>query len=537
MDDTGGHDLDPGLHGYQFRFLFLFVRSEIGAWDLTGSAQLFGRRIRPWKDSRMVFRTRSPLSPLIGCPFHGCFNGSRWIRIPVAPHTGHHFLAIFRGCSICWFNTVCFVLCVQNFPVNRSLALALTISFNGVSPTLYTLAANAISSSDDALYLLLNAFLPLFTSVAAVVPILRHPPSYPLPTDAARRDSLVFLVLNIFALLTGIYLLFLSSISSAASTARLLFSGAILLLFLPLCIPGIVYARNWARRTIHSSFRIEGSGFNLVDADNLELHKELLSGGNWVGEEWSDGERLGCCERVLVENQLVVLGEEHSVKMVVRRIDFWLYYLAYFLGATIGLVYSNNLGQIAQSLGFESDTTNLVTLYSACSFFGRLLSAVPDFVRGKVYFARTGWLAIALTPTPIAFLLLATTTGSLTLQASTALVGLSSGFIFAAAVSVTSELFGPNSMGVNHNIVITNIPIGSLLYGSLAAVIYDAHGKSSLTTSYETVVCTGKQCYMDTFVLWGCISMAGLVTSVVLFLRTKPVYDRFERTRILTQLF
>ncbi|XP_077244724.1 protein NUCLEAR FUSION DEFECTIVE 4-like isoform X2 [Tasmannia lanceolata] len=314
--------------------------------------------------------------------------GFQWLVINnfiSLPYFVVFLFCLMAGCSICWFNTVCFVLCIRNFPVNRPLALALTTSFNGVSPTLYTLAANSISSSSSSLYLLLNAILPLLSSFAALVPILRHPPTYQLPPEAARRDSVVFLVLNILALLTGLYLLLLSSVSSVASTARLLFGGALLLLILPLCIPGIVYAREWACRIIHSTFTLQGWGFNLVDVDDLELHKELISRENNGNVDWSDGERLSWCERLLMGDQLVVLGEEHSVKMLVCRVDFWLYYLAYFWGATVGLVYSNNLGQITQSLGFDSTKTTLVAVYSAFSFFGRLLAAAPDFIRGYLH--------------------------------------------------------------------------------------------------------------------------------------------------------
>lgn len=450
-------------------------------------------------------------------------------------------LCLLSGCSICWFNTICFVLCIRNFTDNRALALSLTVSFNGVSAAIFTLAANCISSTSSAIYLLLNAFLPLLASLAALVPILLQPPVEPLSSDAARRDSVVFLLLNVLALFTGLYLLLLNSASSSTTAAWLLFAGALFLLALPLVIPGVVIARDWANRTIHSSFRLEGSGFNLVDVEELELHKELLSrqqegtNENGNGQGGAGGIVEGCCER----DRLVVLGEEHSAKMLVRRLDFWFYFLAYFCGGTVGLVYSNNLGQIAQSLGSQSDT--LVTLYSSCSFFGRLLSSSPDFLRRKVYFARTGWLAIALLPTPIAFFVLVAVSNEYALQAGTALIGLSSGFIFAAAVSVTSELFGPNSFGVNHNILITNIPLGSLVYGSLAALIYDANGSSSISendTLFDgAVVCMGKQCYRETFLWWGCISLVGLASSVALFLRTRSVYDRFERNRMLAQLF
>ncbi|XP_020207677.1 protein NUCLEAR FUSION DEFECTIVE 4, partial [Cajanus cajan] len=462
-------------------------------------------------------------------------------------------LCLLGGCSICWFNTVCFVLCIRNFPVNRALALSLTVSFNGISAALYTLAANSIDPSSDSLYLLLNALVPLLICIAALVPILRQPALDPLPPDAVNRDSVIFLILNFLAILTGLYLLLFGSSASGVTSARLYFCGAILLLIFPLCIPGIVYARAWFRRTIHSSFRMESASFILVHDDDLEMHKELhsrqnsiVSNGDTYGLLSDNGHLFGsqkekdsdlCCERVIGQDQLAVLGEEHPAAVIVRRLDFWLYYITYFCGGTIGLVYSNNLGQIAQSLGKSSNTSTLVTLYASFSFFGRLLSAAPDYIRNKLYFARTGWLSVALIPTPIAFFFLAASDSLLALQTGTALIGLSSGFIFAAAVSVSSELFGPNSVGVNHNILITNIPIGSLLYGFLAALVYDANADSTpgnLIMS-DSVVCMGRGCYFWTFVWWGCISVMGLGSSVLLFLRTRHAYHHFEKHRISTQ--
>ncbi|KAL3498116.1 hypothetical protein ACH5RR_040848 [Cinchona calisaya] len=498
--------------------------------------------------------------PLWGAMFIAAFMGLigygiQWLVIQsviTLPYFAIFLLCLLAGCSICWFNTVCFVLCIKNFPSNRPLALALTVSFNGLSAALYNQAAEAFNSSSSALYLLLNAFMPLFTSVVALIPILRQPPVDPLPSDAVKRDQFVFLILNFLAVITGLYLLLLHS--SDLNTARILFSGAICLLLLPLGIPGIIYARGWFHRTIYSSFRLESSSFILIDNDDLELHRELLNQDNslrngslcplggdeskkGISGEGSTESRGRCCETVIEKDQLVILGEEHNAVMLVRRLDFWLYYMAYFCGGTIGLVYSNNLGQIAQSLGQSSQTSLLITLYSSFSFFGRLLTAVPDLIRTKVYFARTGWLAIALLPTPIAFFLLAATGSTqMALHAGTALIGLSSGFIFAAAVSITSELFGPNSVGVNHNILITNIPLGSLLYGVLAAIVYDANAVSGRFAVKDMVVCMGRSCYFYTFVWWGGLSVLGLASSVLLFLRTRPAYNRFERNRISTIL-
>jgi hypothetical protein len=89
---------------------------------------------------------------------------------------------------------------------------------------------------------------------------------------------------------------------------------------------------------------------------------------------------------------------------------------------------------------------------------------------------------------------------------------------------VTSELLGSNSIGVNHNILITNIPLGSLLFGQMAALVYDANGqrmtvKDNSTGIIDTmVVCMGFKCYSNTFFVLSCITLLGLMSSIVLFL-------------------
>ncbi|XP_019057981.1 PREDICTED: protein NUCLEAR FUSION DEFECTIVE 4-like isoform X2 [Tarenaya hassleriana] len=308
---------------------------------------------------------------------------------------------LLAGLSICWCPDTSWVgwWSSSTFVAPSHFHLSLTVSFNGVSAALYTLAFNAISPSSSQLYLLLNALVPLLVSFFALVPILRQPPLEPLPPDGVRRDSLMFLLLNVIAILNGVYLLLFGSNPSSLATARALFGGAVFLLVFPLCIPGLVYARSWYLRTIHSSFRLEGSGFILVDVDELEVHKGMatrqssLEGYQLLNDDGVpvtnavtpqksfDGDEDGFCMKVITKGQLEMLGEEHPLGLLVRRWDFWLYYIAYFCGGTIGLVYSNNLGQIAQSLGQSSSTTTLVTLYSSFSFFGRLLSATPDYIR------------------------------------------------------------------------------------------------------------------------------------------------------------
>ncbi|CAN6487085.1 unnamed protein product [Victoria cruziana] len=465
--------------------------------------------------------------------------GVQWLlvqRLIPLPYPLVFLMCLVAGLSICWFNTVCFVVCIRCFPTNRSLALALTVSFNGLSPAIYDLTAHSLSiAALPPLYLLLNALLPLAVSLVTAVPIARH--SSPPPAFSTVADSLVFLALNLLAVLIGTYLALADSLSLSSLLAyRALFLAALFLLAVPLAVPGVVYAREWTHSGIHRGFRITASGFNLVGAEELEMYKALLSGGDVALPPEEERERIrnegekqkGRWSKWLMgKDELLILGEEHGVRRLLRRVDFWLYYMSYFCGATVGLVYSNNVGQILESLGGGANTTSLVSLYSTCSFFGRLLSAAPDFFRGRMYFARTGWLAVALIPMPVAFILLALSRSIPAVYVGTALIGSSSGFIFAAAVSVTSELFGVESFGVNHNILISNIPLGSFLYGSLAAFVYDSNG----TDVDGAVMCNGRKCYASTFVVLGCMSLFGLICNLLLYLRTRFAYDMFERTR------
>lgn len=125
------------------------------------------------------------------------------------------------------------------------------------------------------------------------------------------------------------------------------------------------------------------------DDEEEELDKGLIGGGGGDDDdEESTGnngslmreKKCGLVKEMMERDKMRVICEEHSTRLLLRRWDFWLYYVAYLCGATIGLVYINNLGQITESLGFSSETSSIVSLYSICSFFGRLLAAGPDFL-------------------------------------------------------------------------------------------------------------------------------------------------------------
>ena len=73
----------------------------------------------------------------------------------------------------------------------------------------------------------------------------------------------------------------------------------------------------------------------------------------------------------------VGVKEEIGCILMLQRMDFWLYFFVYFLGASLGLVFLNHLGQIAASRGYSG--TALVSLSSSFGFFGRLIPSLVDY--------------------------------------------------------------------------------------------------------------------------------------------------------------
>ena len=145
---------------------------------------------------------------------------------------------------------------------------------------------------------------------------------------------------------------------------------------------------------------------------------------------------------------------------------------------------------------------------------------------------RTGWMGIWMVPLVAAFFMLRfmnPMTHSGVLYVGTAIVGTSAGAISAIAIPISSELFGMKSFGVNHNIVVTNIAFGSLLFGEVAGFIYDDSSSSSVGMDKRRADYMGKQCYEKSFLMWGCVSLFGILLCIVLCRRTRELYESIHK--------
>ena len=124
-------------------------------------------------------------------------------------------------------------------------------------------------------------------------------------------------------------------------------------------------------------------------------------------------------------------------------------------------------------------------------------------------------MASLMAPMACAFFLLLHP-GNPFLYASTAIIGTCTGAIASVAVSATSELFGAKNFGVNHNILVSNIPVGSLCFGYFSAFLYQREAAARGSTT-----CSGASCYKETFTIWGATCVVGTLLCIVLYIRSR----------------
>ena len=247
---------------------------------------------------------------------------------------------------------------ISNFPFDRQVAVGISTSYLGISAKIYTNLVDAFFPSSPKerakAFLLLNSILPLVVCIF-VAPMIRD-----ISSGKSRRVEIEFVVIFVITIITGIYAVTTSfgSTSQGLSPVTVVIGMGMLLLapaVVPVAEKTIERLQNkcWIRReeSVHDINVVEKVG-------GLEIEDGCRGGDTSVGEN-----NIG-------------------VKLMVMMVEFWLYFFVYLFGATLGLVYLNNLGQIAESRG-SSKTSSLVSLSSSFGFFGRLVPSLLAYIFSK----------------------------------------------------------------------------------------------------------------------------------------------------------
>jgi hypothetical protein len=279
-------------------------------------------------------------------------------------------LTSLAGNGICWINTVCYLLCIRNFGSSSRVAVSLATSYLGLSAKVYTSLADSIpglANSKAKTYLLINAVVPMLVTVV-VAPSLRV-----VELKSVASTDPAFIVMFAVTLVTGACAVVgsIGSSSNGLSSREHMISLSVLLAT-PVLIPLALKIRESMNKIWET--KRENRIYDLgTDADDTNTTGAVVVAIDVAQEvESKDGD----------DSATEKPQEEVGGLRLLRKLDFWLYFFSYMFSGTLGLVFLNNLGQIAESRRLEQ-TSTLVSLSSSFGFFGRLLPSFMDYYSAK----------------------------------------------------------------------------------------------------------------------------------------------------------
>jgi hypothetical protein len=350
----------------QVRLNFLAVASDAG--------KLFG-----WFAGLAALRLPLWAVALTGAAFGLVGYGVQFLFLdrPGLAYWHLFLLTTLAGNGICWINTVCYLLSINNFPSDSRVAVSLATSYLGLSAKLYTTVAETLPRavrarySTTKVYLLLNAVVPMAVTLVAA-PSLRV--LEPRKCRSNQRTQAPFLSMFAITLATGACAIIGSvGAKSIGLSTREHMVSFFVLLALPLLIPVVLRVRESMARIRETKNRVHD-----LDSDGAETAVPVSVVELEAAAEDDKQEEQGQLEAEPQRGS----QEEVGGLQLMRKLDFWLYFFSYMFSGTLGLVFLNNLGQIAESRGL-ADASTLVSLSSSFGFFGRLLPAFLDYYTAK----------------------------------------------------------------------------------------------------------------------------------------------------------
>ncbi|GFZ17173.1 major facilitator superfamily protein [Actinidia rufa] len=428
--------------------------------------------------------------------------------------------------SNAWLGTAVLVTNMRNFPLSRGTVAGILKGYVGLSAAVFTeVYTMVLNESASKLLLFFTVGIPLIC--LAMMYFIRA------CTPASGEDSSVhvhFLFTQAASVALAIYLLtttILKDLLSLSDSISYIFVAImVILLMSPIAIPIKMTLFPTNARKPEPPF---GSSDDLVaeEGDSSQTDSLLVPSSSETYLESFHDEDVSEVDMLLAVGEGAVKkkrkpkrGEDFKFREAIVKADFWLLWLAYFLGVGTGVTVLNNLAQIGVSVGVD-DTTILLSLFSFCNFLGRLGGgAVSEhFVRSKVI-PRTIWMTFAQIIMIITFLLYASAING-TLYAATGLLGICYGVHFAIMIPTASELFGLRHFGIIFNFMQLGNPLGALLFsGLLAGYVYDAEAAKQQGSS-----CLGPNCFRLTFLVLAGMCGFGTIVSIILTIRIRPVYQ------------
>eukprot|EP00250_Pteridium_aquilinum_P009357 c18617_g1_i1 orf=362-2227(+) len=442
-------------------------------------------------------------------------------------------IAIFvGGNSMTWFNTAVLVTCMRNFPKSRGTIVGFLKGFIGLSGAIFMQIFFSLLGRDATSLLFFLAVGPTLLCLFCMgfIRPVKSPPGGASYSEVEEEQK-QFKIIYIICIALAVYLFAAVFVDEFVTNSRVSLI-VVIVMFLFLVAPGFVPLRVFIR-TIMCKKR---DGMDLYDtcASVEPLHKPLETPDATKGEEMLNKRSNKVFEAeeedtadLLAYGEGAVKrkkrrprrGEDFKLKQALIKADFWLLFLTFFCGVGSAITAGDNLSQLGEAQGFK-DVSIFVLLLSIWGFVGRIGGGFVSehFVRSSSL-PRPVWIGAAQALMIVAHLLFAfALPGSL--YPASSIVGLCMGVQIAVTVPTISEIFGLKHFGILYNFIILADPVGSLLFSTLlAGNLYDY-----AISQQDSDVCTGAHCFRLTFLIMAGVCVVGVIFSIVLAIRLKPVY-------------
>ncbi|KAF9626508.1 hypothetical protein IFM89_034442 [Coptis chinensis] len=411
-------------------------------------------------------------------------------RVPTLPLWAMCILIFVGTNGETYFNTAALVSCVQNFPKSRGPVVGILKGFAGLSGAILTQIYALVHSPVNAPIIFMVAVGPSMVVIALmfiVRPVGGH--RQIRSSDGTNFAFIYSVCLVLAAYLMGIMIV--EDILDLNYSVVMIFTILLfVLLLLPIAVPVLSSFFSNLMPPEEESLLPESTKQD-PSKSGEEVHEVIFSE---VEDEKPRGvDLLPAAERQKRIAQLQAKlfhaaaagavrvkrrkgphrGEDFTLMQALIKADFWLLFFSLLLGSGSGVTVIDNLGQMSQSLGYDSAHI-FVSMISIWNFLGRVGGGYFSEIIVKDYvYPRPVAIAAAQVFMAIGHFFFAMGWPG-AMHIGTLLIGLGYGVHWAVVPAAASELFGMKNFGALYNFLTLANPAGSLVFsGLIASTIYD----------------------------------------------------------------
>ncbi|XP_038895745.1 uncharacterized protein LOC120083909 [Benincasa hispida] len=411
-------------------------------------------------------------------------------------------------------NTAVMVTSVRNFPDQRGIILGLLKGFVGLGGAILTQIYFAIYGHQDPINLvLLLSWLPsiicfLFFLSFRTIKARKHP-----------QELKVFFHLLYVSITMAVFILFLTITQKHTPFTHANYVGGTSVIVVLLCLPLLIAIKEELFLFKLNKQTKDPSVVVSIPVQKLEEISETSS-------PCFSNKRSNKPQR----------GEDFGIVQALFSKDMALIFIATVSACGSSVAAIDNLGQIAESLNYPSETINVfVSWISIFNFFGRVCSGfVSETLMTKYKLPRPLMFGLTQVITSIGLISIAFPYKD-SVYAASLIIGFGFGAQTPLLFALISDLFGLKHYSTLLNCGQLAVPFGSYIMNvHVVGKFYDREAtKIGNVKNGKGLTCTGTHCFSESFQILVLVTLFGAMTSFVLAYRTREFYkgDIYKRYR------